>query len=121
MFIPDRRLCGLDAVASTPGFPWYTTTRSARYVAMMKSCSTTKAVFLACMMKRLMTLAQLIRCSESRYADGSSIRYTSAGVPSARTMASRWSSPPDRVCTPLSMMLSMTRGFMQSETNWGCT
>mmetsp|Transcript_56080 Transcript_56080/g.157336 ORF Transcript_56080/g.157336 Transcript_56080/m.157336 type:complete len:114 (+) Transcript_56080:397-738(+) len=88
---------------------------------MMKSCSTTKAVFLLCMMKRLITLAQLIRCSESRYALGSSIRYTSAGVPKARVIASRWSSPPERVCTPLSMMLSITRGFITSEMNWGCT
>ena len=33
---------------------------------MMKSCSTTKAVFLECMMKRLMTLEAAMRCSESR-------------------------------------------------------
>ena len=49
-------------------------TLSARYVAMMKSCSTTNAVFLACMMKRRITLLAVIRCSESRYAEGSSTR-----------------------------------------------
>lgn len=32
----------------------------------MKSCSMTKAVFLACRTKRLMTLEAMIRCSESR-------------------------------------------------------
>jgi len=35
-------------------------------VDIMKSCSTTKAVFLAWRMNRLMTLAAMIRCSESR-------------------------------------------------------
>lgn len=37
----------LLAVLDTEGFPSNTITRSARYVAMMKSCSTTKPVFLA--------------------------------------------------------------------------
>mmetsp|Transcript_18274 Transcript_18274/g.50722 ORF Transcript_18274/g.50722 Transcript_18274/m.50722 type:complete len:87 (-) Transcript_18274:396-656(-) len=86
---------------------------------MMKSCSTTKAVFLLCMMNRLITFAQLMRCSESRYALGSSTRYTSAGFPKATVIASRCSSPPDRVCTPLSMMFSMISGFITSEMNWG--
>jgi len=35
------------AVAATAGAPSNTITRSARYVAMIKSCSMTKAVFLA--------------------------------------------------------------------------
>mmetsp|Transcript_8186 Transcript_8186/g.26839 ORF Transcript_8186/g.26839 Transcript_8186/m.26839 type:complete len:98 (+) Transcript_8186:592-885(+) len=96
MFIPVRRDCGVVAVALTAGVPVYTTTRSARYVAMMKSCSTIKAVFLECMMKRLITFAHMIRCSESKYADGSSMRYKSAGLPRARAMATRWSSPPER-------------------------
>lgn len=39
------------AVAATAGLPSKTMTRSARYVAIMKSCSITKAVFLACKMK----------------------------------------------------------------------
>ena len=34
----------------TEGSPSNTTTRSAKYVAIMKSCSTTKAVFFACKM-----------------------------------------------------------------------
>ena len=40
----------LLARVSTEGLPSNTITRSARYVAMMKSCSTTNAVFLACRM-----------------------------------------------------------------------
>lgn len=36
------------AVAAMAGWPSKTITRSARYVAMMKSCSITKAVFFAC-------------------------------------------------------------------------
>mmetsp|Transcript_2987 Transcript_2987/g.3424 ORF Transcript_2987/g.3424 Transcript_2987/m.3424 type:complete len:84 (-) Transcript_2987:854-1105(-) len=83
----------------------------------MKSCSTTNAVFLLCMMNLLITFAQLILCSESRYALGSSTRYTSAGVPRARQMARRCNSPPDNVCTPLSMILSILRGFITSEIN----
>ena len=43
------------------------------HVAMMKSCSTMNPVFLAWRMNRLITLAATNRCSESRYADGSSI------------------------------------------------
>ena len=52
---------------SWPGTPWYTTTESARYVAMMKSCSTTKAALFDFAMNRLMTLLTIIRCSASRY------------------------------------------------------
>lgn len=48
---------------------------------------------------RLMTLAAMRRCSESKYADGSSIRYTSAGLPKHRARATRCNSPPDKVCT----------------------
>ena len=36
------------ALVSMDGVPSKTTTRSARYVAIMKSCSTTNAVFFAC-------------------------------------------------------------------------
>ena len=36
------------AVAAMAGWPSNTITRSARYVAMMKSCSMMNAVFLAC-------------------------------------------------------------------------
>ena len=38
------------ALASTDGCPSKTMTLSARYVAMMKSCSTMNAVFFACRM-----------------------------------------------------------------------
>jgi len=71
------------AVAETAGFPSNTMTRSARYVAIMKSCSIIKAVFFAFRMNllrtlvvptrssdifnyRLMTLLAMIRCSESK-------------------------------------------------------
>ena len=73
-FIPVNRLCGLFALAWTEGCPSKTITRSAKYVAMMKSCSTMKAVFFAWRMNRLMTFAAMIRCSESKYAEGSSMR-----------------------------------------------
>ena len=44
-----KKTCShLLALVQMEGVPSNTTTRSARYVAMMKSCSTTKAVFLAC-------------------------------------------------------------------------
>mmetsp|Transcript_35210 Transcript_35210/g.113420 ORF Transcript_35210/g.113420 Transcript_35210/m.113420 type:complete len:111 (+) Transcript_35210:651-983(+) len=86
---------------------------------MIKSCSTIKAVFLACMMKRLITFAATMRCSESRYADGSSIRYKSAGLPSAMTRATRCSSPPERYLTSWSRSRSMSIGFITSELNCG--
>mmetsp|Transcript_712 Transcript_712/g.2371 ORF Transcript_712/g.2371 Transcript_712/m.2371 type:complete len:81 (-) Transcript_712:1469-1711(-) len=74
-------------------------TRSARYVAMMKSCSTMKAVFLAWRMNLFITRAATTRCSTSKYAEGSSMRYMSAGFPSAKTSATLCSSPPLSVCT----------------------
>ena len=55
LFMPETRVCGVLAMVLMEGVPSNTITRSARYVAMMKSCSTMNAVFLACMMKRLMT------------------------------------------------------------------
>mmetsp|Transcript_12730 Transcript_12730/g.47008 ORF Transcript_12730/g.47008 Transcript_12730/m.47008 type:complete len:142 (-) Transcript_12730:1665-2090(-) len=120
-FMPATSVSGACAVVSSDGVPEYTMTRSARYVAMMKSCSTTKAVFFECMMNLLMTLDAAMRCSLSKYADGSSTRYTSAGLPKARTIATRWSSPPERFCTPWSMMVLITMGLITSETNCGCT
>ena len=50
LFIPTRRDVAALAIVFTEGSPSSTTTRSARYVAMMKSCSTTNAVFFACKM-----------------------------------------------------------------------
>ena len=79
LFMPSSKPHGWCAVASTAGSPEYTTTLSARYVAMIKSCSTMNAVFLLWMMNRLITFDAQILCSESRYADGSSMRYRSAG------------------------------------------
>mmetsp|Transcript_44486 Transcript_44486/g.144411 ORF Transcript_44486/g.144411 Transcript_44486/m.144411 type:complete len:208 (-) Transcript_44486:1200-1823(-) len=117
--MPESSGCGEVAVHSIDGLPSYTTTRSARYVAMMKSCSTMKAVFLACMMYRLMTLEAEMRCSESRYADGSSIRYRSAGFPSASTSATRCSSPPERYLTSWSSSRSISIGFITSVLNCG--
>lgn len=58
-YAPVRSVCGVRAVASTPGVPSYTMTRSARYVAMIKSCSTTKAVRFACKINRLITWAHV--------------------------------------------------------------
>lgn len=50
LFIPASRVCGELAVVFTEGSPSNTITRSAKYVAIMKSCSTTKPVLLAWMM-----------------------------------------------------------------------
>mmetsp|Transcript_28048 Transcript_28048/g.62556 ORF Transcript_28048/g.62556 Transcript_28048/m.62556 type:complete len:92 (-) Transcript_28048:1382-1657(-) len=49
------------------------------------------------------------------------MRYTSAGLPSERAMATRWSSPPDKNCTSWSMMGSIFMGFITSEMNCGWT
>mmetsp|Transcript_32222 Transcript_32222/g.44946 ORF Transcript_32222/g.44946 Transcript_32222/m.44946 type:complete len:87 (+) Transcript_32222:500-760(+) len=86
---------------------------------MMKSCSTMNAVFLECRMYRLITLAARIRCSESRYAEGSSRRYISAGLPSDRANATLCSSPPERFLTCRSMISSILSGRITSDTNWG--
>lgn len=64
--MPVSRDWGGVAVAEMAGLPSKTITRSARYVAMMKSCSIMKAVFFACKINRLMTLLAIIRCSESK-------------------------------------------------------
>mmetsp|Transcript_83199 Transcript_83199/g.138807 ORF Transcript_83199/g.138807 Transcript_83199/m.138807 type:complete len:211 (+) Transcript_83199:194-826(+) len=118
--MPLSNDCGELALALTDGSPSYTITRSAKYVAMMKSCSTTKAVFLACKIKRLMTLDAAKRCSESKKADGSSSKYTSAGFPKANTMATRCSSPPEIFWISWSMISSKCRGFSTSVLNCGC-
>ena len=52
--------------------------------------------------------------SESRYADGSSIKNISHGFPRQRTMATLWSSPPERFYTSLSIKESISRGFKTS-------
>jgi hypothetical protein len=44
--------------------------RSARYDDMIKSCYTINAAFLLLIIYRFMTLAQITRCYESKYADG---------------------------------------------------
>jgi len=43
----------------------------------------------------LMTLAVIILCSESKYALGSSNKYTFAGFPSAKINATLYNSPPN--------------------------
>ena len=53
--MPVNRPWGFRAVALLLGSPSQIMTLSARYVAMMKSCSTMNAVFLLCMMKHLIT------------------------------------------------------------------
>ena len=55
LFIPVSRDWGLQALVVTDGVPSKTMTRSAKDVAIMKSCSTMNPVFFACKMKRLMT------------------------------------------------------------------
>jgi len=95
LFIPSSKLYGVFATHSLPGEPSYTITLSAKYVAIMKSCSTMNPAFLEFKMNLLMTLAAISLCSESRYADGSSIRYTSAGFPKATIKATLYNSPPD--------------------------
>ena len=112
LFIPVNKPSGVLAYDSIAGLPSNTITRSARYVAMIyhqlppgeeqggehtKSCSTMKAVLLEDMTNFLITLLAWIRCSESRYADGSSMSRTSAGTPSTRQMATRCNSPPDNL------------------------
>lgn len=64
--MPVSNDCGGVAVAEMAGLPSNTMTRSARYVAIMKSCSMMNAVFFAWRINRLMTLLAMIRCSESR-------------------------------------------------------
>jgi len=49
--MPVSRLWGVLAVVLNDGVPSKTMTRSAKYVAMMKSCSTTKAVFFEFLIK----------------------------------------------------------------------
>ena len=55
LFIPVNKDCGVQALVVILGVPSNTMTRSAKYVAIIKSCSTTNPVFLAWRMNRLMT------------------------------------------------------------------
>ena len=52
--------------------------------------------------------------SESRYADGSSIKKISHGFPRHRAMATLWSSPPERFYTLVSFRELISRGFKTS-------
>ncbi|KAH3666816.1 hypothetical protein OGAPHI_003265 [Ogataea philodendri] len=63
---PVNKDSAFFAVAVFDGTPSNTITLSAMYVAMMKSCSTIKAVFLEWRINLLITLEQIIRCSESK-------------------------------------------------------
>ena len=53
----------------------------------MKSCSTINPDLFELIMNLLMTLEAIKRYSESRYADGSSIKYRSAPLPKATIIA----------------------------------
>mmetsp|Transcript_58988 Transcript_58988/g.128065 ORF Transcript_58988/g.128065 Transcript_58988/m.128065 type:complete len:111 (+) Transcript_58988:738-1070(+) len=86
---------------------------------MMKSCSTMKQVRLKLRIYLRITLEAMIRCSESRNALGSSSSYTSAGLPSANTMADRCNSPPESSCTLKSLSSSTFKGLTTSLWNWG--
>ena len=55
LFIPPNNDCGECAIVLIEGSPSNTITRSARYVAIMKSCSTTNPVFLACKINLFIT------------------------------------------------------------------
>ena len=59
-----------------------------------------------------MTLAACKRCSESKYADGSSIRYTSAGFPRHNANATLCNSPPDKFCTCLQIKTNKHECFV---------
>lgn len=61
----------------------------------MKSCSTTKQAFFEFKICLFITLAAMILYSESKYALGSSIKQTSAGLPSAKMIATLYLSPPE--------------------------
>mmetsp|Transcript_31477 Transcript_31477/g.53849 ORF Transcript_31477/g.53849 Transcript_31477/m.53849 type:complete len:122 (-) Transcript_31477:1459-1824(-) len=93
-------------------------TRSERAEAITKSCSTMKAVFCMCeMIQRRMTLEAITRCSQSRPAEGSSSRYTVAGVPRQMVIATRCSSPPERCFTWNCSSDSMSSGLSTSSRN----
>mmetsp|Transcript_7437 Transcript_7437/g.18702 ORF Transcript_7437/g.18702 Transcript_7437/m.18702 type:complete len:92 (-) Transcript_7437:1448-1723(-) len=64
-----------------------------------------------------MTFATITRCSQSRPALGSSMRYTMAGVPKHTVMARRCSSPPESVETVRSIISSMRSGLMTKSLN----
>mmetsp|Transcript_102670 Transcript_102670/g.314022 ORF Transcript_102670/g.314022 Transcript_102670/m.314022 type:complete len:172 (-) Transcript_102670:1496-2011(-) len=109
---------GACAVASTPGVPLKITIRSASADIIRQSCSMTKHVLPKCeTTHRLMTFATMTRCSQSRPALGSSIRYTMAGVPRHTVMAKRCNSPPDKVDTVRSMSSSMRSGRRTNNLN----
>lgn len=72
---------------------------------MIKSCSTTNADLLALRTNLFITLDAITLCSESKYAEGSSIKYTLAFLPRAKTSATRCNSPPDNFWTSKSNRL----------------
>jgi len=68
----------------------------------------------------LITLLVTILYSESKYADGSSKRYTFAGLPNATINATLYSSPPLSFYTSCSIMSFSFIGLQTSVLNWGC-
>lgn len=62
LFIPPNSDCGECAIVLIEGSPSNTITRSARYVAIMKSCSTTNPVFLACKINLFITYKRKKNC-----------------------------------------------------------
>ncbi len=63
-------------------------------MAIIKSCSTINAALLVFKINLFSIFAQIILYSESKYADGSSIKYTSQGLPNAKIIATLYNSPP---------------------------
>ena len=64
---------------------------------MMKSCSTINADLPLLIMNLFIALAVITLYSASRYAEGSSIRQTSAGLPNAMINATFYISPPLKI------------------------
>jgi len=83
----------------------------------MKSCSTIKADLPLLIMNLFIALAVITLYSASRYAEGSSIRYTSAGLPKAIINATFYISPPESFYTWLSMIEFKFIGLHISDVN----
>lgn len=64
--MPLTKLSGPEHDAYIDGSPSNTITLSAKYVAIMKSCSTIKALLLVFKIHLFMTLAARTLCSESK-------------------------------------------------------
>ena len=94
VFIPLRSVVGALATPVVPGSPVNIMSLSAMKSWATTSCSTTNAVAFRVSMTRLIVRAMARRSSTSRYALGSSSRYSCAFLERQAAMAMRCSSPP---------------------------